>query len=140
MLAMEGHWTAIWGFLAGFALLFGVEEFRRLRAASGDVRQGAPAWGRGSIVFIVAGALLLLFAVGDIEESSGMMLAAVAVLAGLATCYLVSWGLERVMRRSPELAATAGGQAGMTVPLLLVGASVLAGTGVAMAFRLAWLG
>ena len=136
---MEGHWTAFLGFLAGFGLLFGVEEFRRLRAASGNVRQGAPAWRRGSIVFIVAGALLLLFAVGDIEASSGMVRAAVTVLAGLAACYLVSWGLERVVRRSPHASATASEPEGMTLPLLLVGASVLAGTGVAMAVRLVWL-
>jgi len=136
---MEGHWTAFWGFLAGFALLFGVEEFRRMRAAPKDVRQGTPAWRRGSIVFVVAGALLLLLAVGDIEASSGMVLAGVTVLAGLATCYVVSWGLERITRRSPEPAATASEPGGMAVPLLSVGASVLAGTGVAMAFRLAWL-
>ncbi|NGX17336.1 hypothetical protein [Wenzhouxiangella sp. XN24] len=137
---MEGHWTAFWGFLAGFALLFGVEEFRRLRAVSGDVRQRAPAWRRGSIVFIVAGVLLLLFAVRDIEASSGMVRAAVTVLAGLAACSLVSWGLERVTRRSPQAVATAGEPGGTTVSLLLVGASVLAGTGVAMAVRLVWLG
>lgn len=129
----------LWGFLAGFTLLFGVEEFRRLRAAPGDVRQGIPARRRGAIVFVVAGALLLVFAVRDIIDASGMIPAIISVLAGLAACYVVAWGLDRMTRPSPESVTPVVERTGSLGPLLQAGAGILAGTAVAMAIKLAWL-
>lgn len=141
---MTGHWTGLWAFLVGFALLFGFPEYQRLRVRRDDVRPTAPARRRGTLAAVVAGGggalVLLVFAVGDIRDASGMGLAIVPVLAGLASCYLVSWVLDRVMAPSPPAVVEATVErAPMLVPMLQVGASLLAGTAVAMVIKLAWL-